>query len=238
MLALGWAAGAWAQNQAGGEPRDAGQPSVADQNIVLLLRSLDRPVHVEFANVSPQEAFALLAQAGGIPIVVDPAVPRDLRVRASFRNVPLGDALSMVSLHLGLQLVPGARSVVVTPAPVVSVTAPEREPPRPVVTGTSPWVGWAETLKLPLMPGGQTGYPRIVRLAGPGLPDGVTVVGPADAKCARCGAAMLWFWAFCPHCGHQRLARGEGKFCWGCGRPLEGATSVVVPAPGTLRPQR
>jgi|LSQX01.1.fsa_nt_gb hypothetical protein len=219
VLAPGMGPAVGAEGQAAA-PRQAGMaPPTAVT--VAVLNALDRVIRVEFNKATPQQAFALLAHAGGIPIEVDPAVSPDLKVSAILKGVRLGDALTLVSRYCGVRLMPGAQSLLVVPAPVVTVTAPGAAQPSVGQSANNPWAGWAETLNVQLMPGGETGYPRPVRLEVQGIQGGQML--PAQAKCAQCGASLLGFWAFCPFCGQQQLAlrpQPGMKFCGGCGRTL------------------
>lgn len=223
-----------------GRPQPAlGQAVASPANpaaIVPMLQAFDRVIQVlDLRNASPRDAFGELGRIGGIRISLDASVPTDLTLSVTLKGVRLGDALSMVCQPSGLRLLPGNGTLVVAAAPRVAVSAGGQNGRPAAVTLHNPWSGWAEMTGLPLVPGGETGYPRLATAnAGPVAP-GATF-NPTSPVCARCRQAVLAHWVFCPRCGQRRLEQAPvGKFCWECGRAHE----AEKPAPSLpARPPR
>lgn len=209
----------------GGQSSSA-RPSAA--SLLPVLAALDRVVpSLEMQNASVREVFTEIGRIGGIRVVLDSAIPSDLRLNVKLKGTRLGDALTVICQSSGLRLLPGEGCLVVTRASVAAAPSSDgRRPPR--ASSHNPWAGWAEVTGLPLGPAGETGYPRLALpsgVAGPGV--GVSV----PLTCPRCRAPVLAYWAYCPYCGQQILnQRPVGRFCWGCGRPLdEGHDHTAAP---------
>lgn len=218
MLALILVMGAGMLEGAAGQAPTA-TARIALPAIVPVLNALERQIdQVQIVKASPREALGYLARLGNISVFVDPSVRSDVAINVFMKGVRLGDALSMVCQLAGLRLLPANGGLlVISAAAAASGSASPGALAPPVV---NPWKGWNEITGLPLVPGGQTGYPRIVppgmSQGGPGSGEGQAAAAP----CARCQAPLFSFWSFCPHCGQQRLPHApQGKYCWTCGSP-------------------
>lgn len=94
-----------------------------------LYLSLDRAISVELRDATIRRAAEVMAQASGIPIAADPAVPGDKRLTVVAQVVSVKNILAEVARQTGLLIAPDndAKGVILRPMPSLQVNGQERK---------------------------------------------------------------------------------------------------------------